>query len=149
MKNVNYVIDEVINALEDEMYGSGKHIISTATLKSRSSAILKLSANTDDSRYCMNTGFNHLISQRLYVRGYRSIREGYHVNLYRCEDVDYLEKLCENADIALEEKMVISARIRAIKDSKCSGQMRFNEKGEIIMTLTEEEFMDKIIEDAV
>ena len=150
MSNVTFVINQMIALIEDRMESNQKHLISTETLKREVRKHLHLSAEGDDSNYCMETGFNHAISSRLYENGYRSVRKGYFVNLDRCKDVDYLMALSQNADLLSEEKAIVSARIREIKNSRCDGQYRWDlETGEIVEMLNEEQFMEKIVEDAV
>lgn len=154
MTNVTYVIDAMISMAEAEMAERDKHLISVERLRQRVRRRLPLDARGDDSVYCMDTGLNFLISQRLYAKGYRSVRSGFHVNLDRCFDVDYLVKLSDNADLAAEEKAYVSERIRAIKETRCDGQyvLDIDENGTIVgtvETMNEEEFMEKVVSDAV
>ena len=150
MKNVTYVINQEILLIENEMIEKKKHLISTATLRKRARAHLDLSVKTKDAKYCADFGFNQLICQRLYAKGYRSVREGYYVNLDRCYDVDYLIKLTKSADCSAKEKTLVAKRIKTIRNTRCDGQLEWNLKtGEIIETMNEAEFMKKIEEDAV
>lgn len=150
LKNVTFVINQSINILEEKMRDEKRHLISTESIQDMSLRHLDLSAETDDGSYCAMFGFKQLICQRLYDRHYRSVREGHYVNLDRCEDLDYLFALAENADIAAEEKAGVSQKIEYIKKTRGTGQMRFDlTTGELIDPLTEDEFMAKIMADSV
>ena len=149
MKNVNWVIDQNINIIETKLAEKKRHVISTETLKLMSKRHLNISTDTDDAKYCVKVGFNHLVCQRLYARGYRSLRDGYFVNLDTCYDIDYLKKLLENSDATLQEKASVNQRIREIRNTRCDCQYEFDENMNIVETLTEEQFIEKIKEDAV
>ena len=150
MKNVSFVINKMISALEEQMRMEKKHIISTESIQQMALRHIDLTAETEDGEYCAMFGFKQLICQKLYEKNYRSVREGHYVNLDRCEDLDYLFALAQNADIAAEEKADVSKKIEYIKKTRGTGQLRYNlETGELIDPLTEEEFAAKIAEDAV
>lgn len=153
MKNISFVVDFSIGSIESEMESGGKHVIKTETIKNRVLSRVEIGGINDDSDYLTDVGLAQIIQQRLYYRGYRSVRTGKFVNLDRCEDIDYLQQMLENADISAQEKICVAKRIKKIRDEKLSGQIEFTIDGSILsglhVPLSEEEFIEKLEKDAI
>ena len=153
MKNISFVVDFSIGSIESEMEASGKHVIKTETIKSRVLSRVEIGGINDDSDYLTDVGLAQIIQQRLYNRGYRSVRTGKFVNLDRCEDIDYLQQMLDNANISTQEKICVAKSIKQTRDDKLTGQIEFTIDGSILsglhVPLSEEEFIEKLEKDAI
>ena len=148
-QHVTFVIDQEIDLIETLMAQNDKHMISTETLKNRTLLHIVLMSGNDDTEWLADVGLGQAIQSRLWAHGYRSVRRGYFVNLDTCEDVNYLVALYDNADINVSERVMVRERIKKIRNQRCDGQLSFDANGKIIIPITEEEFMSRIIADAV
>ena len=147
MKDCTLIVDTVITNIKTEMALANKHAIKTQTIWNRTLNIIKLSESTIHVQL-EKEGLAQVIERRLHARGYRSVRPGYFVNLDECWDIPYLIAMSENADNSAEERKMAADRVKEIKNERMSGQISFNEDGELIIPMCEEEFMKKLEEDA-
>ena len=153
MKPISRLIDETITRIENIMIDSDKHVIKTESIKARVSAKTKIHGINENSTYLAGIGLGQVIQSRLNERGYRSVRCGMFVNIDNCDDIDYLNKIVENADQTAETRSRARARIKALRDKKLTGQLEFDIHGNVINgirdTMTEEELLEKLEADAV
>lgn len=146
MKYITNIVDHEIELLEISMEHQEKHLISTDTLKERCLAHIDIDTGNDDTEWLSKIGFGQVIQSRLYAHGYRSVRTGFFVNFDKVTDIEYLAALLANAETNVLEKEMIKEQIK----KKCDGQGFLNpETMEVVMPMNEEEFMQKIMADAV
>ena len=88
----------------------------------------------------------------LYQRGYKSVVKGtgLFVNPNNCNNPAYLARLFNNAKMTEDQKRIAVDMIRkAIKQSGCEGQLRFDfESGTVIEDVTEEQLIAMLEQDA-
>ena len=142
------IINKEIDAIENVMFALDKKFLKTSTLRQR------IAQYYDEPEEVLNRefqkeGVTHIIQSCLYNRDYRCIRPGIFVNLGRCDDIEVLQELENKADISVDDKARVRDRIRDIKNEKLSGQAYFNENMEIIVPINEEQFMERILAEAV
>lgn len=146
MKNVTQIIDIEIELMEGILATQGKHLISTDTLKRRCIDHFVIDTGNADTEYLASIGFAQAMQSRLYAHGYRSVRKGYFINFDRCEDINYLIAMYNNEDGDIRDKQKMLKQIKA----KLDPQIKFTDINcELIIPMTEEEFMEKIMADAV
>lgn len=153
MTRLTAIIDEEILILENELKETDNHVIKTATLKDRVMRHIQFDGKNEETQYCAKVGFSQTIQMRLWVKGYRSLRTGFFINLDNCENVPYLQELLANADLAVSERERVKDRIKSLRDKKLSGQIEFDIAGNVINgltnPLTESELMELILDDAI
>lgn len=143
------IVDLSLAYLESELFKKGKHVINTDTLKEMVLRHVQIDAGNDETKRLADIGLGQVIQQRLYNAGYRSIRLSLFVNLDRCVDIEYLGELLRSADIAVEEKEKVRTRIRELRNSRLDGQLRFDEDLQVIVPINEDEFMERLLADAI
>ena len=149
MKNITFATKEAISTLESMMIEHEKHVMKTESIKNIVLKNVFINGVNDDSDYCILLGLNQIIQQKLYVKGYRSLGNGYFVNLDKCENVCYLSILLKNEDTTIKEKV----RIRELIQEKCDGSGHWTFEGTKItgwdFNMTLDEFWGAVEADAV
>lgn len=146
MRDESYVFDEEITLMEIEMESVGKHLISTESLRSRAMPHFDIDAGTETTERFTEIGIGQVMQQRLYVRGYRSVRRGYFVNLDRCDSLEYLTALLGNVELDVESREKVMRKIKEQRENQLSFDF---ENGSIHIPMNEEQFMKHIEADAV
>lgn len=153
MKNISIIVGGIISDIEVALESKGKHIIKTKTIRERTLGCVEIKGVNDDSDYLADVGLGQVIQSQLYTKGYRSVRNGFFVNLDRCEDIEYLQKLLENADTTANDKIMIRNRIKSLRDKKLSGQIEFDIIGNVVnglnIPMNESEFMERLEGDSL
>ena len=149
MNNVWRVAIKQIEIAEQLMEGQGKHLIRTDSIRERIKDRMNLAGVDDDSDYLVDVGIGQVIQSVLYSRDYRSVQTGYFVNLAKCDNPTYLNRLLANAETAEDAKTRIRMRIKELREQACDQQYRFDINGNIIKPMTPEEFDRMLEEDAI
>lgn len=147
--HISEVVDLAIDMLEDRMVTEGRHILKTKSVRAFIENHIDADPQTEDEKILYATGLSQVIEQRLFKRGYRSVRKGRFSNLDECEDVLYLQEMLKNA---LENSGTKDDSVQRIR-AKLDGQMKMIPDSDgtlnIIDTMTEEEFVARLEADAV
>ena len=146
---VSTIIDQIIDDIEIQLERDSKHVIKVDTIKDRASEFITIDCNNDDSQRCAEIGFDQVVHNRLYQYGYRSIRMGLFINLDSCDNVQRLRELLNSADSSLQDKQKIWMKIKKQLDGQIEMQFDGSEHTGYIETMTEEEFIDDLLADAI
>lgn len=149
MNNVWRLVINQVEIAEQTMEGQGKHLIRTDRIKQRVKDRLGVAGVDDDSDYLVDVGIQQVIQSVLYSRDYRSVKTGFFVNLAKCDNPTYLNKLLTNAETAEDAKTRIRMRIKELRAQALDQQFRFDINGNIITPMTPEEFDKMLEEDAI
>ena len=142
------IINKEIDALESIMFALDKKFLKTSSIRERLAQYYDEPIE-DLNREFQAEGVTHIIQSCLQRRDYRSVRPGIFVNLGRCDDIEVLRELETSVDMSIEDKKRVRERIRIIRSEKMSGQLSFDEDMNIHVPLNEEQFMDRILAEAV
>ena len=146
---VSTIIDQIIDDIEIQLESDNKHVIKVDTVKDRASEFITIYCNNDDSQRCAEIGFDQVVHSRLYQYGYRSIRMGLFINLDSCDNVQRLRELLNSADSSLQDKQKIWMKIKKQLDGQMEMQFDGAEHTGYVETMTEEEFIDDLLADAI
>ena len=146
---VSTIIDQIIDDIEIQLERDSKHVIKVDTIKDRASEFITIDCNNDDSQRCAEIGFDQVVHNRLYQYGYRSIRMGLFINLDSCDNVQRLRELLNSADSSLQDKQKIWMKIKKQLDGQIEMQFDGSEHTGYVETMTEEEFIDDLLADAI
>lgn len=118
--NISKTIDAVLDGIEAELMTTGRHVIRTATIKTRAQGYHPSGYRTsdDDINYLADNGMAQVIQSRLFSRGYRSIRTGLFINIDTCTNIEYLRIILNNAEQTAEEKAKVAARLKILLDGQ-------------------------------
>jgi hypothetical protein len=150
LRDIVKIIDDRISTLEFVMKSAGKHVIKTSSIWKAIPADIQFAmADDTDLSYCVKSGCGQVIQSRLQNRGYKSLGDGFFVNLNDCFNVEYLKRLFDNSEMSLKEKKEALSRVRR----QCDGQGEFIFDGNSFIgyefNKTQEEFIDCLEADAV
>jgi hypothetical protein len=144
------VVIERFNACESMLEDTGKHLISTKTIREQTLARLDLGGINEESEYLIDIGLTQVIQGVLFYHGYRSVGRGYFINLEKCNDPVYLQRLYNRAETSAEAKEAIRIKIEVLKVKYTNPQLVFGGiECKIREPMTEAEFEEMIREDAV
>lgn len=146
---VSTIIDQIIDGIEIQLESDNKHVIKVDTIKDRALEFITIDCNNDDSQRCAEIGFDKTVHDRLYQYGYRSIRMGLFINLDSCDNVQRLRELLNSADSSLQDKQKIWMKIKKQLDGQIEMQFDGSEHTGYVETMTEEEFIDDLLADAI
>ena len=131
------------------MQSMNRHLLITDNILSDVAKVIDLKDEDSNREDLMIIGIKDVIQQRLYAKGWFSVRRGLFVNIADCENIRYLENIVDNKDEIILVKQKARDKIEELKKQKFDGQMEFNQNGEIQENITEEEFLSDLLEDAV
>lgn len=143
------IIDQIIDDIEIQLNADNKHVIKLDTVKERALEFITIDCNNDDSQKCAEIGFDQIVHGRLYQYGYRSVRMGLFINLDSCDNVKRLQELLNSADSSLQDKQKIWAKIKKQLDGQMEMQFDGADHVGYVETMTEEEFIDDLLADAI
>lgn len=143
------IIDQIIDDIEIQLNADNKHVIKLDTVKERALEYITIDCNNDDSQKCAEIGFDQVVYGRLYQYGYRSVRMGLFINLDSCDNVKRLQELLNSADSSLQDKQKIWAKIKKQLDGQIEMQFDGADHVGYVETMTEEEFIDDLLADAI
>lgn len=146
---ISTIIDQIIDDIEIQLETESKHVIKVDTIKDRALEHITIDCNNEDSQRCAEIGFDQVVHGRLYQYGYRSIRMGLFVNLDSCDNVQRLRELLNSADSSLQDKQKIWMKIKKQLDGQIEMQFDGAEHMGYVETMTEEEFIDDLLADAI
>lgn len=146
---ISTIIDQIIDDIEIQLETENKHVIKVDTIKDRALEHITIDCNNEDSQRCAEIGFDQVVHGRLYQYGYRSIRMGLFVNLDSCDNVKRLRELLNSADSSLQDKQKIWMKIKKQLDGQIEMQFDGAEHMGYVETMTEEEFIDDLLADAI
>ena len=146
---ISTIIDQIIDNIEIQLEAKNKHVIKTDTVKERALEHINLECGNDDTRRCAEIGFDQIVHNRLYQYGYRSIRMGLFINLDSCDNIQRLQELLNSADSSVQDKQKIWLKIKKQRDGQIEMQFNGAEHTGYIETMTEEEFIDDLLADAI
>lgn len=143
------IIDQIIDDIEIQLNADNKHVIKLDTVKERALEYITIDCNNDDSQKCAEIGFDQIVHCRLYQYGYRSVRMGLFINLDSCDNIKRLQELLNSADASLQDKQKIWQKIKKQLDGQIEMQFDGAEHTGYIETMTEQEFIDDLLADAI
>ncbi len=146
---ISTIVDQIIDDIEIELEKEGKHVIQTKTVKERALVFIDLICGNDDTQKCAEIGFDQVVHSRLYQYGYRSIRVGLFINLDSCDNIKRLQELLNSADASVLDKQKIWQKIKKQLDGQMEMQFDGAEHTGYVETMTEEEFIDDLLADAI
>ena len=147
---ISKVVDAVIDGIEIQLKEENKHVIRIDTVKERSLVHIVFDGNNEDTKKCIEIGFDQIVHSRLHEYGYRSVRTGMFISLDDCDNIKRLKELLDSADVSTKEKQLVWAQIKKKFDGQMA--MQFGEDGEhagYVETMTEEEFIEDLEADAI
>ena len=151
--NIPELARSVVRNIESELdVREDKHGIKTETVKNRILTHFQIDCNDESSQYLAEVGLGQVIQKALQERGYRSVRRGCFINPEDCENIAYLQIICENADREASSKLDVSARMRILKERRDPQiDMMFDgaDFDKFSDPITEEEFLEKLMEDCI
>ena len=146
---ISTIIDQIIDDIEIQLESDNKHVIKIETVKERARKYIIIDCNNDDSLRCAEIGFDQTVHNRLYQYGYRSVRMGLFINLDSCDNIKRLQELLNSADASLQDKQKIWQKIKKQLDGQMEMQFDGAEHTGYVETMTEEEFIDDLLADAI
>lgn len=146
---ISTIIDQIIDDIEIQLESDNKHVIKIDTVKERARKYIIIDCNNDDSLRCAEIGFDQTVHNRLYQYGYRSVRMGLFINLDSCDNIKRLQELLNSADASLQDKQKIWQKIKKQLDGQMEMQFDGAEHTGYVETMTEEEFIDDLLADAI
>ncbi len=146
---ISTIIDQIIDDIEIQLESNNKHVIKIDTVKERARKYIIIDCNNDDSLRCAEIGFDQTVHNRLYQYGYRSVRMGLFINLDSCDNIKRLQELLNSADASLQDKQKIWQKIKKQLDGQMEMQFDGAEHTGYVETMTEEEFIDDLLADAI
>lgn len=146
---ISTIIDQIIDDIEIQLESDNKHVIKIDTVKDRARKYIIIDCNNDDSLRCAEIGFDQTVHNRLYQYGYRSVRMGLFINLDSCDNIKRLQELLNSADASLQDKQKIWQKIKKQLDGQMEMQFDGAEHTGYVETMTEEEFIDDLLADAI
>ena len=143
------IIDQIIDDIEIQLNADNKHVNKLDTGKERALEFITIDCNNDDAQKCAEIGFDQIVHGRLYQYGYRSVRMGLFINLDSCDNIKRLQELLNSADASLQDKQKIWQKIKKQLDGQIEMQFDGAEHTGYIETMTEEEFINDLLADAI
>lgn len=149
MRRVSATVKNIIEDLISEATTKGKHVLKVETIRSRAERHIGTKCEDEDHEVLYSIGLNQLIYQWLNTFGFYSVRIGLFVNPDVCNNVQYLEAIINNASNSIDGRIKAMERLKAKRDPQIS--MKFEDEDVVgfDVPMTEEEFVDYLLADAV
>ena len=140
------IISNTLDTLELRMEEMQKHGIKTETLR-RLCILNGTNVVTGDpeQEHAVECGLQQFMQSELQRRGYRSVKDGYFVNIYKCNDIEWMRRVLRNDAQDIKGRETVFGLLKTLIRKTCDGQyeIEIDESGNLIgytPRMTEEEF---------
>lgn len=149
MRKVSMTVKVIVESLIAEATNKGKHVLKVETIRERAERHIGTGCEDEDHEVLYSIGLNQLIYQWLNAFGFYSVRIGLFVNPDACNNVHYLEAIINNAENSIDGRIKAMERLKAKRDPQISMKFEDDDMVSYDVPMTEEEFVDHLLADAV